>query len=213
MSVTLHPLWSTVQGLYEIHQWRNPHPILHMVHYQEWGELLQTLADFRLCKSEIEVGGGNFSPIAARLHNPLKSLGWKEEKFETRFTVNGQPRDSRTHKVDCMKSRVAVEVEWNNKDPFFDRDLDTFRLLYDLRVIDVGVIITRCDELQNIFKTLVKTTVNRKTGEVTTKPASISYGMNTTHMGQLLKRIEGGGGGGCPIMAFGISEKLYDPHC
>jgi restriction endonuclease BglII len=47
-----------------------------------------------------------------------------------------------THKVDCYKNRVALEVEWNNKDPFFDRDLNNFRLLFELRAIDVGVIIT-----------------------------------------------------------------------
>jgi hypothetical protein len=26
----------------------------------------------------------------------------------------------------------------------------------------------------------------------------------------LLPRIEGGGGGGCPILAFGITRKLYE---
>jgi hypothetical protein len=28
-------------------------------------------------------------------------------------------------------------------------------------------------------------------------------------MGKLLPKIEGGGGGGCPILVFGISKKLY----
>ncbi len=36
-----------------------------------------------------------------------------------------------------------------------------------------------------------------------------SYGNSTTHMQKLLPRIEGGGGGGCPILVFGISSKLY----
>ncbi|MXY82808.1 MAG: restriction endonuclease, partial [Gemmatimonadetes bacterium] len=36
-----------------------------------------------------------------------------------------------------------------------------------------------------------------------------SYGASTTHMSKLLPRIEGGGGGGCPILVFGISKKLY----
>jgi len=38
-------------------------------------------------------------------------------------------------------------VEWNNKDPFFDRDLNNFRLLFELRAIDLGIIITRTDDL------------------------------------------------------------------
>jgi len=39
-----------------------------------------------------------------------------------------------THKVDCFKNRVALEIEWNNKDPFFDRDRNNFRLLFDQRI-------------------------------------------------------------------------------
>jgi hypothetical protein len=96
--------------------------------------------------------------------------------------------------VDCFKGRVALEVEWNNKDPFYDRDLNNFRLLFDLRAISVGVIITRCDELQVIFNALGK---------------GSSYGASTTHMSKLLPRLEGGSGGGCPILVFGITEKLY----
>jgi Restriction endonuclease BglII len=102
--------------------------------------------------------------------------------------------DAPTHKVDCFKNRVALEIEWNNKDPFFDRDLNNFRLLFELRAISVGVIITRCDELQTIFKDLGR---------------GASYGASTTHMSKLLPRIEGGGGAGCPLLIIGISKKLY----
>ena len=51
------------------------------------------------------------------------------------FSVDGNERLSPTHKVDCYKNRIALEIEWNNKDPFFDRDLNNFRLLFDLRAI------------------------------------------------------------------------------
>ena len=67
-------------------------------------------------------------------------------------------------------------------------------LLFDLRVISVGIIITRCDELQEVFNALGR---------------GPSYGMATTHMSKLLPKLEGGGGGGCPVLAFGISKKLY----
>jgi hypothetical protein len=102
--------------------------------------------------------------------------------------------ESPTHAVDCFKSRIALEIEWNNKDPFFDRDLNNFRLLFDLRVISLGVIITRCDELQEIFDSLGR---------------GKSYGASTTHMSKLLPRIQGGGGAGCPLLVFGIRRSLY----
>ena len=65
--------------------------------------------------------------------------------------MDGNETDTPTHKVDCFRNRIALEIEWNNKDPFYDRDLNNFRLLFDLRAISVGVIITRCDDLQDIF--------------------------------------------------------------
>jgi hypothetical protein len=38
---------------------------------------------------------------------------------------------------------IALEIEWNNKDPFFDRDLENFKRLHAEGAISVGVIITR----------------------------------------------------------------------
>jgi hypothetical protein len=72
----------------------------------------------------------------------------------TKIRVDAEEWDSPTHKVDCVKGRVGLEIEWNNKDPFYDRDLNNFRLLFDLRVIEVGVIVTRASKLQAIFKSL-----------------------------------------------------------
>ncbi|ABL66143.1 conserved hypothetical protein [Chlorobium phaeobacteroides DSM 266] len=100
--------------------------------------------------------------------------------------------------MDCYKNKIALEIEWNNKDPFFDRDLNNFRLLFELRVISFGIIVTRCDALQNIFDQIGR---------------GSSFGSSTTHMSKLLPKIEGGGGGGCPILVFGIKESLYDENC
>jgi hypothetical protein len=36
-----------------------------------------------------------------------------------------------------------------------------------------------------------------------------SYGNSTTHMGKLIPRLDGGGGGGCPVLVFAITRKLY----
>ncbi len=38
---------------------------------------------------------------------------------------------------------IALEIEWNNKDPFFDRDLENFKRLHAEGAISVGVIVTR----------------------------------------------------------------------
>lgn len=112
------------------------------------------LREFRLLRSEILVRGGSKSPVASRLDSAFYARGWKEKSFATRITVDNDSYDSPTHLVDCLKSKVAVEVEWTNKDTFFDRDLNNFRLLFDLRAIDVGIIVTRSDDVQSIFNEL-----------------------------------------------------------
>lgn len=169
--------------------------MLSTAHPSEWDDLIACLRDFRFRTSEIVAGGGNRSTIARKIDGFLADRGWKETQFHTAIKVDASERLSPTHKVDCYKDGVALEVEWNNKDPFFDRDLNNFRLLFDLRVIDVGIILTRCSNLQGIFTAL-------RIGS--------SYGNSTTHMQKLLPRLEGGGGGGCPILAFGISPALYE---
>lgn len=191
---TDHLVPPDISGSYEVHEWRNAVGVLQTACPNEWEDIQTALRSFQLLRSEILAPGKNRSSIVARLEQPLKDNGWIETQFDTAIVVDGTERPSPTHKVDCFKGRVALEVEWNNKDPFYDRDLNNFRLLFDLQVIDVGVIITRCSELQEIFDKLGK---------------GKSYGNSTTHMGKLLPRLRGGAGGGCPVVVFGIGEHIY----
>jgi len=183
-----------IQENYEIHEWKHACAILKEDFGAEWSDIIDVLTAFRLKRSHITVGGGRKSKVSEYIDNFLFSRGWVEKEFKTKVVVDDNEMDSPTHKVDCFRNRVALEIEWNNKDPFYDRDLNNFRLLFDLRAISVGVIITRCDELQEIFDDLGR---------------GKSYGSSTTHMSRLLRRIEGGGGAGCPLLVFGISRRLY----
>lgn len=180
---------------YEVHEWKHACAILRHDFPAEWQDLVDLLTQFRLKKSWLTVGGGSKSRVATAIDGFLYQRGWLEKQFDTEIVVDDTALKSPTHKVDCFKNRVAIEIEWNNKDPFYDRDLNNFRLLFDLRVISVGVIITRTDALQAIFDELGR---------------GSSFGSSTTHMAKLLPRINGGGGGGCPILVFGISPKLYE---
>lgn len=179
---------------YEIHEWRHATAILERDFESEYLDILDVLTRFRLHKSFIDSGGGRKSKVSGWIDAEFYAKGWIEKKFDTKITIDDRSLESPTHSVDCFKNQIAVEIEWNNKDPFFDRDLNNFRLLFELRAVSVGVIITRCDELQGIFNKLGR---------------GSSYGASTTHMSKLLPRIEGGGGGGCPILVFGIRRELY----
>lgn len=194
---TRHLVPADLAKNYEVHEWRNACGVLATAYPDEWTDIQTVLRGFRLRKSQIVAPGGNKSDLSKSFDSPLMQLGWVEKQFRTGILLDGVTLESPTHKIDCYKNGVALEIEWNNKDPFYDRDLNNFRLLFDLRAIGVGVIVTRCDALQKIFNALGK---------------GSSYGNSTTHMSKLLPRIEGGGGGGCPIVVFGISERLYDEN-
>lgn len=164
----------------------------------EWKDIIDLLTNFKLRKSWVSEKGGNKSKVSGAIDSFLYQRDWVEKEFETHVMVDEALIESPTHKVDCYKNEIALEIEWNNKDPFFDRDLNNFRLLFDLRAISVGVIITRADHLQKIFNEMRK---------------GSSYGNSTTHISKLLPKVEGGGGGGCPILVFGITKKIFDESC
>lgn len=183
-----------VRENYEVHEWKHACAILKEDFPAEQNDILSVLKDFRLKKSWITNPGGRKSKVSEFIDTYLYTREWVEKEFHTQVVVDQNAMDAPTHKVDCFRNRVALEIEWNNKDPFFDRDLNNFRLLFDLRAISVGVIITRCDNLQDIFNELGR---------------GSSYGASTTHMSKLLPRIMGGSGAGCPLLVFGISKSLY----
>ena len=196
MTVELLP--KIILQKYMVREWQHACAILQNDFKAEWEDIIALLTQFKLCKSWVVEAGGRKSKVSEFIDSFLYSRGWEEKQFNTALHVDDQTMASPTHKVDCYKNRIALEIEWNNKDPFFDRDLNNFRLLFDLRAISVGVIITRCDELQEIFNQLGR---------------GSSYGASTTHMSKLLPRIEGGSGAGCPILVFGIKPELFDEGC
>lgn len=191
---TTHLLPDDIRDAYLVREWRNATGVLMTACPGEWHDIIEVLRVFRLRRSEVQAAGKNRSPISRQIDGAFYDRGWIEKKFATTIEVDGQRYDSPTHSVDCLKGKVALEVEWNNKDPFFDRDLNNFRLLFELRAIDVGIIITRSTELQAIFNGLGK---------------GASYGASTTHHTKLWPRLDGGGGGGCPVLTFAITPKLY----
>ncbi|WP_197538690.1 MULTISPECIES: BglII/BstYI family type II restriction endonuclease [unclassified Clostridium] len=160
----------------------------------EYQEIISVLENFTLHKNDILTPGGRKSPIANKLDSALYKLGWIEKQFKINISVDSKDYHTPTHNIDCCKDRIGVEIEWNNKDPFYDRDLSNFRILHEVDALSVGVIITRSDELQSIFNKLGK---------------GSSYGASTTHFGKLKPRIDGRGSGGCPILVFAINSNCY----
>ena len=107
---------------------------------------------------EIIGSGGGETKGTQRLRNALKGKGWKKHNFVVQRTIDGVPKEAQSHEVDHIRAfehgTVALEIEWNNKDPFFDRDLENFKRLHADGAISLGIIVTRSAALQNALKTL-----------------------------------------------------------
>lgn len=123
------------------------------------GELEEILLTHKLPIYEIIASGGGEAKATQRIRNALAEKGWKKGKFEIKKIINGVERESQSHEVDHVRTEgagtIACEIEWNNKDPFYDRDLENFKRLHAEGAISVGIIITRGTSLQDKLREFV----------------------------------------------------------
>lgn len=154
----------------------------------------------------------------------LYPYGWREIRISGDLTVKKYPRQSVQrrgrfadipyetemiegyidgHNIDFLKNRVAFDLEWNSKDQTFDRDLLAMRTYFDCGLIDVGVIVTRSEELNDIF---------RKEKDNMGNSLIRKYGASTTWIGKLIYRLDSGRNGGCPILAIGIRKECVEGY-
>ncbi|MGH7849911.1 MAG: BglII/BstYI family type II restriction endonuclease, partial [Thermodesulfobacteriota bacterium] len=134
----------------------------------------------------------------------LRPMGWHDRVLTARLLADNREVSLDTHKVDYVKGRVAFDLEWNSKDQTFDRDLFAFRTFFECDAISLGVLVTRSNDLDNLFNSLGS--YIDKNGK--TRKYKEKYGASTTHMGKLLPRLKAGRNGGCPVLVFGITTKL-----
>jgi hypothetical protein len=201
-----------VREKFEFHNFGHALEILPQACPEEWEDLLHALRGFTIPLSEVKAAGGNESAIPKRFDKLLYPKGWKEiritgdllikmfprQSVQRRGKFSSTPFDQKTiegyidgHNIDFIKNKVAFDLEWNSKDQTFDRDLLAMRTYFDCGLIDVGVIVTRAEELNDIFKE---------------QGVMSKYGASTTWMGKLLYRLKSRRNGGCPILAVGIKK-------
>lgn len=124
------------------------------VHFPEAVEELE-----RICgaigapMSELMGSGGGEAQVTQRLRRNLAACGWLKTNFDVQKSINDQTTFATSHEVDHVKrfpaGTIALEIEWNNKDPFFDRDLENFQRLHADGAISAAIVITRGKSLQD----------------------------------------------------------------
>lgn len=113
-----------------------------------------------IAAEELVRGGGGEGDMTQRLRRDLSDVfGWKKHNFTVTKFVDGVEKESISHEIDHVKTfstgTFALEIEWNNKDPFYDRDLENFKRLHAEGVISIGGIITRGTSLQESLRSII----------------------------------------------------------
>lgn len=135
--------------------------ILEMDFHDAAEQIESVLKPLKINVSDLIASGGGQAQITQRLKSAFETAGWTKRnfevselvKFEMQGAVKEQRRESQTHEVDHVKDFpngcLLLEIEWNNKDPFYDRDLDNFRRLHAVGAASVGIVVTRGASLQS----------------------------------------------------------------
>ena len=192
--------------------------ILEQAFHDRFHDLLSALEQFRPTLDELRVGGGGRTVFVRRfddslgdmLHNGQRVWGSQNITIEKSMGFDGDAEPvsrARGHEIDMFGlgsptnpfPGIAVEMEWNNKDPFFDRDLINFQALHHEGAIAVGVIVTRGPDLQALIS-----------GVVRSRDGGFKYGPSTTHWDKLIPRVNLGGGGECPLLLVGIEPSRIE---
>lgn len=212
---------TSILDRYDFIETRNAAAILAATNPAEFAELCVVLEDFQLRTQDILAAGGNETGIASRLNHGFRSGGWKEEQAVTtieNFMRERAPKDrpdiirARTtsvnegYYIDNVKGRVVVDVEWNAKDGNLDRDLNTYRWLYDVGFIDAAVMITR--EHVDLRELGVGLRGDSGMDEATAKAWLKTT--TTTNTVKLLPKVQSGNAGGCPFLAVAITTRTWD---
>jgi hypothetical protein len=156
-------------------------------------ELEEVLLASTVPIEEIIGSGGGETKGTQRLRKALRAKGWEKHIFIVRRTIDDVPREAQSHEVDHVRrfeaGTVALEIEWNNKDPFFDRDLENFKRLHADGAISLGIIVTRGPDLQDDLKALVTRFADEHRIDSLERLAEVDVEPTTKQRNAIMKRV------------------------
>lgn len=180
----------------------------------ETAELVEALLDVEIPVGELIASGGGEARSTQRLRRILSEAGWRKHNFHIETTVDGRPQgDGTSHEIDHVRraaaGTLALEIEWNNKDPFFDRDLENFQRLHAQSIISAGVVVTRGQQMQAQLQTMVETFL-RASGIVDDAPL-VEMGMKertTRQRDAVARAMERGDDFAAAFARFFVNDKF-----
>ena len=186
---------------FEFYNYNHAIEIITQAFPKEWSDVVECLRKLDITTDDLREAGGNETKIPKKFDDVLYPCGWREIRISGDLHIKFYPRqaDQRGrfssvpfeervtenyidgHNIDFLKGRIAFDLEWNSKDQTFDRDLLAMRTYYDCDIVSAGIIVTRSQELNDVFKTVYDFDKNSHSW----KPIMRKYGASTTWMGKL----------------------------
>lgn len=227
-----------LRRIFKFAETRDAAAILKATEPEAFDDIVSVLNDFFIDVDFLYRPGGNRSKMAEMLDEAFRLRGWREARYsqELSTTLTVFPwkdastpetteqvtavMDAEGHKIDNVKGRAMVDVEWNPKDGNLDRDISNYVALYNGGLINVGVLIVRSDsfrekavelfeDIRNIavkvpneVKTInwvYRDSVSRNPYETTT----------TANFEKAVPRLRRGDGQGCPVLVIGIGWESF----
>lgn len=183
---------------------------------QETAELVAALTAITLDPAELIASGGGEAASTQRMRRDLAQAGWQKHNFRIQTLLDGAPLgDGTSHEIDHVRraaaGTIALEIEWNNKDPFFDRDLENFHRLHAQSVISVGVIVTRGQSLQAALPGMVERFLAER--GIASEEALLAHGVKerTRRQRDIVAAQIGRGAGFAPAFARAFAADKYGP--
>ena len=130
----------------------------------DFPEPLEELCSTLLCQEikceELVRERGGESQTRQRLRLAFSEKGWLRRNVVIRKMVDDRESEKSIYRIDHFRQHengaIALDIQWNNKNLFFDRELKKFQRLHVEGVISVGVIVTRGSSLQNQLLDMVR---------------------------------------------------------
>src|SRR4051812_21522637 len=114
--------------------------------------------------------------------------------YQNTCSIAQLAKEAQSHEIDHVKTfaagTVALEIEWNNKDPFFDRDLENFKRLHADGAISLGIIVTRGATLQDSMKRVVRRFVDDNRIDSHGDMERIGLNRTRRQIAEVMKRVE-----------------------
>ena len=142
--------------------------------YDQCNKIMKILSNWSLnLESHIIKRGGGQADQTQDLTKDFESMGWEKNRITVKNIVSFErifeerSEISSSHEVDHLihgnsGKFLALEIEWNNKDEFFDRDFQTMRRWYELGIIDLAIIITRGPQLEDQLESIIANYFNEE---------------------------------------------------